>query len=270
MSYNAKSIHEFNLNEEHQRNELAAAEMSNPQHMHTHQDDLNEFYCDKCYDTLNYFIRECQTLSPKLEKLRKFYSLSKTSKSSLKHKYELLEFNYEELKAQKEDFEERYNLLIKSLAKQQQLSSKLQGKPVTYRLESLESASTTFTSPLIEETSTSLSLVSKKSPINNSKYNVKLTLDMEYLTRELSNESKINLENLLKHFYIQFGRLYSNKMSTLRELTYENERNQVLLGEMDQLKQREEQKQAQIRSLEEENRSLKSNIQMVELETIMK
>ena len=73
----------------------------------------NDFYCEKCYDMVNYFITECETLSPKATKFKNSYLKSKNEKIKIKNKYETLQFVYDEVKAQNEDIEERYNLFLK-------------------------------------------------------------------------------------------------------------------------------------------------------------
>ena len=61
-------------------------------------DEENIFYCEKCYDMVNYFINECLTISPQLSDLKKrFAQLSKYA-CSLENKYDTLEFNYDKKK----------------------------------------------------------------------------------------------------------------------------------------------------------------------------
>ena len=80
-------------------------------------DDLvdNDFYCAKCYDTVNYFLSECEALTPRVKKFEKCYFKCKKFSQEIKNKYETLEFDYQEVKSQKEDLEERYNLLLNKL-----------------------------------------------------------------------------------------------------------------------------------------------------------
>ena len=75
----------------------------------------NDFYCAKCYDMVNYFIDECETLTPKIQKFERGYIKWKKYGQEIRDKYETLEFDYQEVKSQKEDFEERYNLLLNKL-----------------------------------------------------------------------------------------------------------------------------------------------------------
>ena len=70
-------------------------------------DEENKFYCEKCYDMVNYFINECLTISPQLSDLKKSFAQLEKYAYSLENKYDTLEFNYEEEKAQREDLEER-------------------------------------------------------------------------------------------------------------------------------------------------------------------
>jgi len=70
-----------------------------------------DFYCSKCYDMVSYFLNECETLSPKAKKFKKEYFKWKKYSRDIKNEYETLEFDYQEVKTQKEDLKERYKML---------------------------------------------------------------------------------------------------------------------------------------------------------------
>jgi chromosome segregation ATPase len=113
----------------------------------------NNFYCEKCYDMVNYFISECETLSPKATKFKNSYLKSKNEKIKIKNKYETLQFVYDEVKAQKEDIEERYNLFLKALATKNQLA--VSNKPE-------HNTSTASTSTSTTKISFNMSLLNEK------------------------------------------------------------------------------------------------------------
>lgn len=70
--------------------------------------DENNFYCDKCYAMVNYLIEECHTISIKSVKLGHLYTKSKQERLEYKTKLKMLQFEYDEIKAIKEELEEKF------------------------------------------------------------------------------------------------------------------------------------------------------------------
>lgn len=185
----------------------------------------NDLYCEKCYDALNYFIDECQTMAPKLSKLKSTVSACKKDNDHYKSTLENLEFDFQEIKAQKEDYEERYNILIKSLQK-----TNISPKPVNESSPLPTDGNTNktngeqvnvteepqFVKDLKRKLSEKLEKLDKsvdKSEIeieadgqvdcykttNVEVYNT-ITLDLNYLTRQFFSETKINSQKILEYF----------------------------------------------------------------------
>jgi hypothetical protein len=80
---------------------------------------LNMFCCEDCYQCLSYYIDDNLRLNYEQTDLRKHFKRLKKRYLTLRPKYSLLEFELFECKAQKEDLEERFELLMKSLVKTQ-------------------------------------------------------------------------------------------------------------------------------------------------------
>ena len=179
-------------------------------------DPLNsDFYCEKCYDMLNYFIDECQTLAPRVTKLQSNYSICKKNKDYYKNTLEAIEFNFEEMKAQKEDYEEKYNILMKSLAKRSPVSAVDQSTPDSSPLPSAENAiEPVFVNELkrklnekLEKLDKSLDKEAEAEAESGQleKYESvevlnTITLDLNYLKRQFFSETKINSQKILEYF----------------------------------------------------------------------
>ena len=86
----------------------------------TADNDLNVFCCENCYQCLSYYIDENIRLTYEQIEMRKSFKRMKRRYAIMRPKLSLLEFELFESRAQKEDLEERLNLLMKSLVKAQQ------------------------------------------------------------------------------------------------------------------------------------------------------
>ena len=150
----------------------------------------NKFYCEKCYDMINYFISECLTMSPQLTELKKRCHLFNKLKSSFRSKYDTLEFNYQEVKTQKEDLEERYNFLIKTLQKKQP-SIDLPNEP------QMKNAPVSVRSNIIYITDIDADLCNFHIQSN---INTHFFLDIDCLTKQLATQTAQNMEVIFQHF----------------------------------------------------------------------
>lgn len=167
----------------------------------------NDFYCEKCYDMINYFIDECQTLAPKVTRLKSNYSQCKKNKKQYQKTLDALEFDYEEMKAQKEDFEEKYSFLLKTISKNSEKTGSIGAGASEAAVEPV------FVNELKRRLSEKLEIL-EKSKINEpleaeegqlEKYeNVEvintITLDLNYLTKQFFSETKINSQKILEYF----------------------------------------------------------------------
>ena len=144
-------------------------------------DEENKFYCEKCYDMVNYFIGECLTYSPQLTELKSRFSRLKKCKSYLKSKYETLEFNYEEEKAQREDLEER--LLAQ------------RNKSCLVRIHDID-----------------MDLRDFHIQTNINKH---FFLDLECLTKQITTETTLNLEIIFTHFAQKANEFRKKSANTL-------------------------------------------------------
>jgi myosin protein heavy chain len=178
---------------------------------------MNTFYCSKCYDMVNYFISECQTLSSELNNVKRIYSIRKKDYRAYKGLYDSLEFTYEEMKAQKEDFEERYNILIKSLTKQQII------KPAPKVEETKHLAVTTVQQVkksnvvYINDMDAELSDFNTALAVQNQPT---LVLDLDVLTSEFSAQANINYQLIFNYFSTkinELNRINSNKLVAYRD-----------------------------------------------------
>jgi septal ring factor EnvC (AmiA/AmiB activator) len=181
--------------------------------------DTNDLYCEKCYETLNYFIDECQTMAPKLTKLKANLCEFKRDNTDYRSTLEDLQFNLEEVKAQKEDIEERYNILIKTLSKTS-ISPKPANEetllPEDSNSETIVEQDPQFVIELKRKLTEKLEQLDKsvdKSEIESEAdgqvecyrttnveiYNT-ITLDLNYLTRQFFSETKINSQKILEYF----------------------------------------------------------------------
>jgi RNAse (barnase) inhibitor barstar len=154
-------------------------------------DEENLFSCEKCYEMVNYFINECLKLSPQLTKLEKEKYNKLKSLQKCKGKLEMLQFNYEEVKAEKEDFEERYNLLYKTLMKKPDPHN----FKIAVRALELANKSQTSTVIIINDLDDDLSNFNIQSNINSYFF-----LDLDCLTKQITTETTINFELTFKHF----------------------------------------------------------------------
>lgn len=130
------------------------------------EDEISDFYCEKCYDTINYFIDECQYLSPKANQYRDLYLKYKQSHNKLKKEHDMLQFEFEELKALVETHDEDKSLTCVS-------SNKLK---IFNLIEYDEHES------------------NKDVHKNISSY---LTIDLDYLTKALYSRDNINMQSFI-------------------------------------------------------------------------
>ena len=153
----------------------------------------NKFYCEKCYDTVNYLIDECLTISPQLTELKKMCHMYKNSSSSFRSKYTTLEFNYQEEKTMREDLEERYNLLLKTITRKGQNVTPV---PVQQANVSDQHAIVAKSS-VIHITNLDEDLKNFQIQTN---VNTHFFLDIDCLTKQISTETTLNLERIFQHF----------------------------------------------------------------------
>lgn len=170
----------------------------------------NDFYCEKCYEMINYFIGECQTMSPKVTKLKALNSVRKRDNEQYKAALELLQFDYDEMKALKEDYEERYSSLIKFQTNKQPVR---ESTPI---VESDESVGTqiepVFERDLKRRLSEKLEKLESNFVVKNEESGQEIekfesvevvntiTLDLNYLTRQFFSETKCSNQKLLEYF----------------------------------------------------------------------
>ena len=191
-------------------------------------DDLinNDFYCEKCYDMLNYFISECLTLSPRATKFEKFYSKYKRDCKHYKSRYETLEFDYEEVKAQKEDLEERYNLLLRTLTKNSQLQEPDdQSKTTLFSFQELsDKIREKLSDQIVEENiTTSMNQTEQIHEYNQLvvyDLTTSIKLDMHFLTEQIIGKSTINCQLILDYFGKTINQVMkeSNKLKTKNQI----------------------------------------------------
>lgn len=178
-------------------------------------DEENKFYCEKCYDMVNYFISECLTMSPQLSELKVNCKKLSKFKSSMINKYETLEFNYEEVKAQKEDYEERYNFLLNKL------SSKYGTKPVEVEEKALAKRPVQSNVIHINDLDADLCNFHIQTNINDHFF-----IDLDILKKQITTETKINFELTFKHFAQkadEYRKINSNKLLAFKKkLTSQN------------------------------------------------
>lgn len=178
---------------------------------------MNTFYCSKCYDMVNYFISECQTLSSELNNVKRIYSIKKKDYRAYKGLYDSLEFTYEEMKAQKEDFEERYNILIKSLTKQQMM------KPAPKAEETKHLAVTTVQQVKKSNVVYINGMDAELSDLNTAlavQNQPTLVLDLDVLTSEFSAQANINYQLIFNYFSTkinELNKINSNKLVAYRD-----------------------------------------------------
>jgi len=241
------------------KSDVAAAGESNA----AAEDDTlknNDFYCEKCYEMLNYFIDECQTMAPKVSTLKKNYSLCKKDKEHYRNTLDTLQFDYDEMRAQKEDFEERYSILIKSLSKAK-ISPKTatENEPVfvnelkrklTEKLEKLESKPVDT-----EEINGQLEKYESVEVVNT------ITLDLNYLTKQFFSETKINSQKILEYFGRKILEAKESDHKRHLEIKYEpsskkkcTDSDIVLRSEIKELQTQLKEAKAKIEMLEKQNR----------------
>ncbi len=257
---------------------VAAAGESN---VLTSKDDIlknNDFYCEKCYEMVNYFIDECQTMAPKVSTLKKNYSLAKKDKEHYQNSLDTLQFDYEEMKAQKEDFEERYSILIKSLSKAKITPKNLAQPEATECIEKQEERTQTTTEPVFvnelkrklteklenlesksvdtEEISGQLEKYQSVEVVNT------ITLDLNYLTKQFFSETKINSQKILEYFGRKILEAKASDYKRHLEIKYEptskkkcTDNDIVLRSEINELQMQLKEAKAKIVMLEKQNKT---------------
>ena len=203
-----------------------------PSNKHALTNEENKFYCEKCYDMVNYFIAECLTISPQLTELKTRFSKLQKCTFSLKSKYETLEFNYEEEKAQKEELQER---LIAQ-----------RNKSCMVRIHDID-----------------LDLRDFYIQTNVNKH---FFLDLECLTKQITTETTLNLEIIYKHFAQkanEYRKASTNKLILFKQkLSRDGTVSKFMSKESNELSKKstekeDEIKDEQLKVLNEENEQLK-------------
>jgi len=190
--------------------EAAAAEIES-----TDNDLVNNgFYCEKCYDMINFFIGEIEKLSPKATKFKNSYLKSKNERIKIKYKYETLQFDYDEVKTQKEDIEERYNLFLKALAAKNSLTS---NQLVVATAPSSNKSEQTIKKSTSTSTSTSTT---------------KISFNMSLLNEKVFGQSLINRD----YVYDYFGKILKNAIKESNRRCLPSNEIEVLKTEIESLK----------------------------------
>ncbi len=248
------------------KSDVAAAGESNA----AAEDDTlknNDFYCEKCYEMLNYFIDECQTMAPKVSTLKKNYSLCKKDKEHYRNTLDTLQFDYDEMRAQKEDFEERYSILIKSLSK-----AKISPKTATENEPTVVQSEPVFVNELKRKLTEKLEKLESK-PVDTEEINGQLekyesvevvntiTLDLNYLTKQFFSETKINSQKILEYFGRKILEAKESDHKRHLEIKYEpsskkkcTDSDIVLRSEIKELQTQLKEAKAKIEMLEKQNR----------------
>ena len=222
----------------------------------------NDFYCEKCYDMINYFIDECQTLAPKVSRLKSNYSQCKKNKEHYRKSFEALEFDYEEMKAQKEDFEEKNAFLMKKISKNVKNS---EDPTVTGPVEPV------FVNELKRRLSEKLEML-EKSQVDDSleceegqlvkHENVEIlntiTLDLNYLTKQFFSETKINSQKILEYFGRKILEAKNSDHKRHLEIKYEPQSKKKCTENDIQLRIEINDLRVQLTELKKENETLKS------------
>jgi hypothetical protein len=166
---------------------------------------LKYFYCEKCYDMVNYFIDECWSKSEQAIKYKDLLKQYKKQYVEYKQKFDDLDFEFEEVKAAKEEIEEK----IKRLACSQHADnsdhdnncdlSDNNGLIVPYNVSHINRQTRITT-------------------VSNSQTSVKLNFDLSYLKNK-QNMQFFTIENLEKLFG-DFARVFSQNCNTPSAIEY--------------------------------------------------
>jgi hypothetical protein len=161
----------------------------------TEEEQIESLYCDKCFESVNFFLDDAQSNSSAAQKYRKLYKEYKANLVDYKKKFQSLEFEFDEIKSLKEQYEEEFK----------SNSNKSKSHEVV-----------PFNSTVINRDSIEI--------VTESETSIKLNLDLSYLKNHNTKVFRVdNLEKLFSQFAQAFAKTCVNPASDkLKAIDYTN------------------------------------------------
>jgi hypothetical protein len=165
---------------------------------------VESLYCDKCFESVNFFLDEAQANSTTAQRYKELYKDYKLNFTQYKNKFEALEFEFDEMKSLKDHYEELIS----------------QASPLATTAANVNSKKERLLVPF------DLTLINHESSetITESETSITLNLDLSYLKNQNSKFFRVdNLEKLFAQFAQAFAKTCVTPMSDrARAIEYTN------------------------------------------------